>query len=116
MIEQWIREIKAGTNPEELGMILIHNGIVRASSKDGRRVKGMRLTYDRERLKDVLADFEKRDGIADIRVWINEGNIKTGDDIMYVLVAGCFRTDVLPVFESLIARIKKKVVNEMEDL
>ncbi|MCX5717312.1 MAG: molybdenum cofactor biosynthesis protein MoaE [Nitrospirae bacterium] len=114
MIEHWIREIKAGTNPEELGMILIHNGIVRASSKDGSPVKGMNLTYDRERLKDVLADFKECDGIAEIRVWINEGDLKPGDDIMYVLVAGRFRTDVLPVFESLIARIKKEVVKEME--
>jgi len=114
MIEQWIREIKAGTNPEELGMILIHNGIVRASSKDGSPVKGLNLTYDRERLKEVLADFKKCDGIADIRVWINEGDLKPGDDIMYVLAAGRFRTDVLPVFESLIARIKKEVVKEME--
>jgi len=33
---------------------------------------------------------------------------------MLVLVAGRFRTDVLPVFESLIAKIKGEIVSEKE--
>jgi molybdopterin synthase catalytic subunit len=33
---------------------------------------------------------------------------------MRVLVAGRFRTDVLPVFESLLSVIKNEIVNERE--
>ncbi|MCI0469915.1 MAG: molybdenum cofactor biosynthesis protein MoaE [Nitrospirae bacterium] len=112
MLEEWIKEIKAEGG--EVGMMLVHNGIVRQSSKDGRSVKGMRLAYDRRQLESTLKDFKNRDGIFRIKVWINEGDLKVGDDIMYVLVAGRFRTDVMPVFENLITRIKKDVVVESE--
>jgi molybdopterin synthase catalytic subunit len=37
-----------------------------------------------------------------------------GDDIMRLLVAGRFRTDVLPVFESLLTTIKQEIVREQE--
>ena len=33
---------------------------------------------------------------------------------MLVLVAGRFRTDVVPVFESLLSTIKGEIVNELE--
>ncbi len=48
MVEQWIHEIKRSSDFKDLGMILVHNGMVRATSKDGKPVKGMRLSYDRE--------------------------------------------------------------------
>ena len=114
MIEQWIAEIKASSDPGELGMILIHNGIVRATSKDGKSVKGMHLSYDSERLNSLIEDYGKKDGIVAINAWINEGSLKVGDDIMCVLVAGRLRTDVLPIFEEIISKIKKEVVSEME--
>ncbi len=114
MIDQWIAEVKQSSDPQELGMILIHNGIVRATSKDGKGVKGMRLSYDREKLNFLIAEFGKKDGIVAIKAWINEGTLKVGDDIMYVLVAGRLRTDVLPTFQELISRIKREVVSEEE--
>lgn len=114
MLEKWIKEIKADDSNGEVGMILIHNGIVRASSKDGSSVKGMHLAHDRRQLENLLKDFRQRDGIFKIKVWVNEGRLSVGDDIMYVLVAGSFRTDVVQVFEELIKRIKKEVVIETE--
>jgi molybdopterin synthase catalytic subunit len=49
-----------------------------------------------------------------VKVWINSGNLKVGDKIMFVLVAGRFRTDVLPVFEELLSLIKNEIVTEEE--
>lgn len=95
-------------------MILVHNGIVRATSKDGKPVKGMHLNYDKEKLSCLLDELSKRDGIVEIKVWINEGLLKIGDDIMYALVAGKFRTFVIPVLEELVSRIKKEIVSETE--
>ena len=37
-----------------------------------------------------------------------------GDDSMYVLVAGRFRTDVLPVLGDLVYRLKNEVIKETE--
>lgn len=114
MVEKWIEEIKRSVSPEELGMMLVHNGIVRATSKQGVKVSGMRLSYDRDLLARCLAEAKGKEGIADVRAWINEGNLAVGDDIMYVLVAGRFRTDVLPVLQELLGKIKSQVVNEEE--
>jgi len=63
---------------------------------------------------DKLKEFSKREGIFQIKVWINEGELKVGDDIMLVLVAGRYRRDVLPTFEELIDKIKKEIVKEEE--
>ena len=114
MIDRWIEEVKQTTNPEELGMILIHNGIVRGTSKSGKPVHGMKLSFDEKKLKSVIPIFKQRKGIAEVRVWINAGNLKVGDNIMLLLVAGRFKTDVLPVIEELLASVKNEIVNEEE--
>ena len=105
---------KRKSDPEDLGMILIHNGIVRGTSKDGKMVKGMYLSYDSEKLNSLISEFKKKEGIVAINAWINEGTLNIGDDIMCVLVAGRLRTDVLPTFEGLISKIKGEVVSEKE--
>jgi len=114
MIEQWIKEIKEACAPDMLGMILVHNGIVRATSKQGEPVGAMNLSYDRPALDQAVRRFKGMEGIVDIRVWINEGTLKIGDDIMNVCVAGRFRKDVLPVFQELITLIKTAIVREVE--
>ncbi|GEM_PF-89441 len=114
MIEQWIREIKERANFEDLGMFLAHHGVVRATSKDGRRIREMRLAYDRRKLADLVREMEGREGIVAVRVWINEGLLRIGDGIMYALVAGKFRTTVFPVLEELVSRIKREIVEEKE--
>lgn len=114
MIDAWIADIKKTCPPDRLGMILVHNGVVRASSKQGEPVRGMKLSYDHAALDEALRRFRAKDGIVDIRVWINEGTLKIGDDIMYVCVAGRFRSDILPVFQELISLIKTRIVGEEE--
>ncbi|MEN6508239.1 MAG: molybdenum cofactor biosynthesis protein MoaE [Smithella sp.] len=114
MIEQWIKEIKEECAPDMLGMILVHNGIVRATSKQGEPVGAMNLSYDRPALDQAVRRFKGMEGIVDIRVWINEGTLKIGDVIMNVCVAGRFRKDVLPVFQELITLIKTAIVREVE--
>ena len=114
MIQEWIEEIKAKSPKDQLGMILVHNGIVRATSKEGKPVEGMYLSYDEKLLNTLVAQFKKNYGIVEIKVWLNQGKLSIGDDIMYVLVAGRFRADVLPVFQELIREIKNNVVNEKE--
>jgi molybdopterin synthase catalytic subunit len=113
MVEQWIADVKRSSDSGELGMILIHNGIVRATSKDGKSLKGMHLSYDREKLNFLIDEFRKQEGIVAIKAWINEGTLNAGDDIMYVLVAGRLRKYVLPALEEFVSRIKKEVVSEL---
>ncbi|HEY3275694.1 MAG TPA: molybdenum cofactor biosynthesis protein MoaE [Syntrophorhabdaceae bacterium] len=114
MIDRWIEEIKKNFDPDEIGMMLAHNGIVRGTSKEGRPVKGMILSYDKELLEKTVKEFKRREGIAEIRAWINEGELYVGDDIMFLLVAGRFRTDVLPALQELLSVVKKEIVHEKE--
>jgi len=48
MITTWIQEIKQSADPRELGMILIHNGLVRATSKEGKPVRKRHLSFSKE--------------------------------------------------------------------
>ena len=96
---------------------MVHDGVVRESSREnGGKVKEMVLSFNEGKLRGIVSKLEKREGIEAIRVWINEGRLKIGDDIMLVIVAGRFRKDVLPVFEELLSKIKKEVVIEREIL
>jgi len=114
LIEAWIKEIKRNCTTKDLGMILVHNGIMRATSKEGKPVRRMRTTYNAAKLDAAIALYKQKDGIADVKVWINEGILQVGDDIMKVCVAGRFRTDVLPVFQELLTAIKSEIIKEEE--
>lgn len=74
----------------------------------------MKLSYDPERLNSIIMALKQRKGIVDIKAWINSGNLKVGDNIMLLLVAGRFKADVLPVFEELLTTVKSKIVTEEE--
>ena len=114
MIDEWLKDLKQRANPEDLGMILVHNGIVRGTSKLGIPVQGMKLSYDQKRLNSVIPIFKQRTGVVEVKVWINSGNLKVGDNIMFVLMAGRFRTDLLPLFEELLTMVKNEIVTEEE--
>ena len=114
MIDRWLKEVKESADPEELGMILMHNGVVRGTSKYGEAVQGMKLSYDAAKLAVLLDTYKKNDGIVDIKAWINSGDLSVGDDIMYLMVAGRFRTDIFPTFEAVLTAIKKEIVMEDE--
>jgi molybdopterin synthase catalytic subunit len=74
----------------------------------------MKLSYDKDALESCVARLKNREGIATIRVWINSGVLSIGDDIMFLLVAGRFRTDVLPVLQELLSIVKNEIVHEEE--
>jgi len=114
VIDEWLKDVKQRANPEDLGMIMVHNGVVRGTSKSGRPVQSMKLSYDQKRLNSVIPIFKQRTGVVEVKVWINSGNLKVGDNIMFLLVAGRFKTDVLPVFEELLSLIKNEIVTEEE--
>ena len=116
MLDTWLKEVKETADQDSLGMILVHEGIVRGTSKTGARIIGMQLTYDKEKLGGKVDELRAKEGIVDIRVWINSGKLKVGDDIMLALVAGRFRTDILPVFVELLTAIKSEIVEEREIL
>ena len=40
MLDTWLKEVKETADPASLGMILVHDGVVRATSKTGDHIQG----------------------------------------------------------------------------
>ena len=112
--ETWLEEIKISPESARVGMYLMHNGVVRGTRRDGTPVTGMDLAYDRERLSAITAEIERRPGVVAIRVWINEGRLAVGDDIMRVLVGGDIRENVFGALQEMVRLIKTECVKELE--
>ena len=120
-MDAWLKEAKQDAGAPRVGMYLTHNGIVRESNKasvrcgeEERRVKGMLFSYDAEKLDAVVNEARAMEGIYYIRVWLNEGELETGDDIMYVLIGGDIRPRVVDCLQYLVGRIKNECVVETE--
>ncbi|PKQ15273.1 MAG: molybdopterin converting factor [Actinobacteria bacterium HGW-Actinobacteria-7] len=113
-LEKWLAEIKSGPDADRIGMYLMHNGVVRGSSRAGTPVTGMELTYDHAGLASAIERVEQMDGVICVRAWVNEGTLEVGDDIMYALVGGDFREHVFAGLQELVRIIKSEVVAERE--
>lgn len=113
-IEEWLAELRKSADASRIGMYLVHNGVVRGTSRAGAAVSGMDLTYDRERLTAAVEEVRQRPGVVAVRVWVNEGRLAVGDDIMLALVGGDIRENVLAALTELVRLVKAEVVKETE--
>ena len=121
-MDQWRQEAKQHDSAPKVGMYLSHNGVVRQSARARVRqgdetaapVTGMLFSYDQARVDAAIAGAYQRPGIYYIRVWLNEGELTVGDDIMYVLIGGDIRPHVVEALQYLVGRIKSECVSETE--
>ncbi len=121
-IDEWLKDAKSDPVAKEEGMYLVHNGVVRESPKqkvrngfdDGTKVVKLEFSYDEEKVNEAVQKAKKMDGIFHIRIWLNEGILDVGDDIMYVLVGGDIRPKVIEALQFLVEEVKTKCVKEVE--
>lgn len=121
-IDAWLREAKNDPEALQEGMYLVHNGTVRQTPKakvrqgldDGSLVTGMEFFYDAEKVAVAIETTKKMDGIFHARVWLNEGQLELGDDIMVVLIGGDIRPHVIDALQFLVETIKTTCVTEIE--
>lgn len=121
-MDAWLKEAKAHPSASQCGMYLVHNGTVRQSARarvreqalDAKDVTGMLFSYDQQKVDAIVAETLQREGIYYARVWLNEGELSLGDDIMYVLVGGDIRPRVIDALQYLVGRIKNECVAETE--
>lgn len=121
-MDTWLAEAKCHESAPKIGMYLTHNGIVRQSAKakvrfgdeEALRVTGMYFSYEPKKVEAVIEETYKMDGIYYIRVWLNEGQLAVGDDIMFVLIGGDIRPHVVDALQYLVGRIKQECVTEKE--
>ena len=121
-MDQWLREAKQHESALKVGMYLSHNGVVRQSARARVRqgdetaapVTGMLFSYDQAKVDAAIDAAYQLPGIYYIRVWLNEGELTVGDDIMYVLIGGDIRPHVVEALQYLVGRIKSECVSEEE--
>ena len=121
-LDQWLREAKAEEDAPLCGMYLAHNGtvrqtaraLVRAGVEDTAPVSGMHFAWDRDKVAAALEEARALPGIYHVRLWLNEGDLDLGDDIMLVLVGGDIRPRVIDALHALVGKIKNECVVEQE--
>ena len=122
LMDEWLREAKVDEKAARCGMFLVHNGVVRQSAKaqvrsgktDAPAVTGMNFSYDAAKVDNAIADALAMPGIFLVKVWLNEGLLTVGDDIMFVLVGGDIRPHVIDALQALVGEIKNHCVLEEE--
>ena len=77
-------------------------------------VKGMEFDYDAAKVDQAVAETKKMEGIFHVRVWLNQGQLEVGEDIMYVLIGGDIRPHVIEALQFLVGKIKNECVKEIE--
>ena len=121
-MDAWLREAKASPEAADCGMFLIHNGTVRQTARAKVRqgavntepVRGMLFGYDAEKAAAAEKAALAMPGICYVRVWLNEGKLSLGDDIMCVLVGGDIRPHVIEALQFLVGKLKNECVTEQE--
>ena len=121
-MDQWLAEAKADESAPRCGMYLAHNGTVRELPKklvregvdDGTKVTGMNFSYDAAAVDAAVEEALTWPGIEYVRVWLNEGTLSVGDDIMYVLIGADIRPNCIDALQKLVGKIKNDLVEENE--
>lgn len=124
-LDEWLKEAKKDPSAKQCGMYLFHNGVVRETPKAKVRETGdpdaaektvakLEFSYDADKVEAAKEKALQMPGIFYIRIWLNEGELEIGDDIMLVLVGGDIRPRVVDALQALVGEIKNHCVVEKE--
>ncbi len=102
---------------DNVGMMLIHNGVVRGWSRQERKtVTSLTVRHNKDKIREICQEMEKRPGIFAI-VWdALEGDFQPGDDVLFLIVAGDIRENVKATFSELLERVKSEGAIKQENL
>ncbi len=114
-LEDLLRRAKQHPQIHRAGMILCHNGIVRAWDRAGhKKVTDLEVRVNSEKIQEIRRWAESRDGIVVVLIEAFQGRLQVGDDLLYVVVAGDIRERVLDTMREIIDRIKNEAVSKTE--
>ena len=100
---------------DNVGMILVHNGVVRGwSRKDHSEVTAIEITPDIEKMEEIRKEIEARDGIFRAVAHARSGLMQPGDDVLFLIVAGDIRENVKSALADLLDRVKAEAVTKRE--
>ena len=113
-LERTIEKIRNHPESWKMGMIASHLGIVRASSLDGRKMRWIDVSYNKEALNSIIKHIKALPGIIEVMVEVHEGQLKVGDEILFVAVGGDIRENVFQALIQAVDLIKKNASKKTE--
>ena len=109
-----MKKIMEHPDSSGIGMIASHLGLVRGSSRNGRKVRGVEVSYDLSVLNDIIKYIKGLPGIIEVMVEVNEGILDIGDEILFLAVGGDIRENVFPALEKGVNMIKQDSCRKKE--
>lgn len=115
-ISQAIAELKKRPEfQDNVGMILVHNGVVRNWSRsDKSAVAALEVTPDFRKIDELRGEYLRREGIFEIIIEARAGTFVPGDDLLFIIVAGDIRENIKPVLAELLDRVKSEAIAKRE--
>ncbi len=115
-IDQTINELKNRPDfSENVGMLLVHNGTVRNwSRQDKNRVAALEVEVNQDKIEQLRKEYKSKEGIYEIIIEPKSGRFRPGDDLLFMIVAGDLRENVLSVMTDLLNRVKAEAVKKKE--
>lgn len=117
-ISQAIAELKRKPGfTENVGMVLVHNGVVRAwSRKGGEKVDRLEVNPDQRKIDAICQELTGRPGIFSVTAQAKSGTFLPGEDLLFIIVAGDIRENVIPTLTDALNRIKAEAIGKSEHL
>ena len=109
-----LKKIQEHPDSDKMGMIASHLGVVRGSSRNGRSVTRIEVSYNHDTINNIISDIRSMAGIVEVMIDINEGLLDIGDAIMFVAVGGDIREHVFPALIEAVDRIKRDASKKKE--
>ncbi|MDR3088643.1 MAG: molybdenum cofactor biosynthesis protein MoaE [Desulfobulbaceae bacterium] len=115
-ISQTIADLKRRPGfTDHVGMILIHNGVVRNWSRHSREsVAALEVRPDQQKVEALRQEYLAKPGIFAIVIEAKEGRFQPGDDLLFIIVAGDIRENVKAVLAELLDRVKAEAIGKKE--
>jgi molybdopterin synthase catalytic subunit len=107
-----MKNVKSRPDFGKAGAISLFIGVVRGETAQSHKVQKLELEAYEEKANEVLVgicrDLKRKKGIVDVQIHHLLGEFHVGEDLVYVLVAGSHRKNVLSVLKEAVERYKKE--------
>ncbi len=114
-MDKLIAKVKAHPQISRAGMILCHNGIVRGSDRSGqKKVSRLDVQVHHEKIEEIRAWAESQPGIVCVIIEAMAGELRVGDDLLYIVVAGDIRDHVVAALVGTLDRVKSEGMTKVE--
>jgi molybdopterin synthase catalytic subunit len=116
-LDEIIMELRKNSEISNAGMILTHTGIVRSTTREGRKIKSLEIDPDLSVIEYIVKKNKTLPGIIDIKVWMHEkGVLNIGEVIMHIAIAGDIRENTLDAMSKTLNEIKAEAVRKKQNL